>query len=85
MNYYIAVYEFADMHDGGFVYHPGDVFPRMGVEVSEERINALKSYTNRIGLPLIKEVGGQTAARPEKAPEKPETVPKSRRRKAKTE
>ena len=84
MNYYIAVYEFADMHDGGFVYHPGDVFPRMGVEVSEERINALKSSTNRIGLPLIKEVE-KTAARPEKAPEKPETVPKSRRRKAKTE
>lgn len=84
MNYYIAVYEFADMHDGGFVYHPGDVFPRMGVEVSAERINALKSSTNRIGLPLIKEVG-QTTARLEKATEKPETVPKSRRRKAKTE
>ena len=84
MNYYIAVYEFADMHDGGFVYHPGDVFPRMGVEVSAERINALKSSTNRIGLPLIKEVG-QTTARLEKAPENPETVPKSRRRKAKTE
>ena len=84
MNYYIAVYEFADMHDGGFVYHPGDVFPRMGVEVSAERINALKSSTNRIGLPLIKEVE-ETTTDAEKAPEKPETVPKSRRRKVKTE
>ena len=38
-------------------YSVGDAFPHDGVSVSEERIEELKSDKNRLGQPLIAEIG----------------------------
>lgn len=46
---------FADLQDGGHVYHEGDTFPRDGFEVSEERKKELLGSDNKIGKPLIEE------------------------------
>ena len=53
---YKVVKRFADLQDNEHVYLAGDVFPRKGVEVSEERIAELSSVFNRLGEVLIKAV-----------------------------
>ena len=40
--------ETEDMH-----YRPGDVFPRPGIEVSEEKIEEMLTGKNAIGKPVI--------------------------------
>ena len=53
---YVVKEEFADIRDGGRVYHEGDVYPRKGYEADEVRIRELASHTNRLGVPLIVKV-----------------------------
>ncbi len=53
---YEVIKSFADLQDKEHVYLVGDVFPRKGVNVSDERIAELSSSNNRIGIPLIKKV-----------------------------
>lgn len=50
---YIVVKDFSDIQDDRHVYHAGDIFPRMGLEVSEERVAELASRDNRRGEILI--------------------------------
>lgn len=52
MRYKVIRY-FVDLHDLGHVYCEGDIFPRDGLTVSDQRINELSSSDNRRGVPLI--------------------------------
>ena len=53
---YKVIKTFKDAQDNLFTYHTGDKYPRVGVEVSDERIEELSSDKNRRGEPLIKEI-----------------------------
>ena len=48
--------EWHDLQDNGYVYKQGDIFPREGVEVSEERIKELSTINNKLGEILIQRV-----------------------------
>lgn len=47
---------FTDLQDGSYKYLPGDIFPREGLEVSEDRLKELSTTANRRGIVLIEEV-----------------------------
>lgn len=47
---------FTDLQDGSHKYLPGDIFPREGLEVSEDRLKELSTTANRRGIVLIEEV-----------------------------
>lgn len=47
---------FADLTDNKYLYEAGDKFPRIGLKVSKERIEELKSGNNLIGKAVIEEV-----------------------------
>lgn len=53
---YRAITTFCDLQDNNHVYHPGDVFPRGGLEVSAERLAYLASDKTRLDVPVIEEV-----------------------------
>lgn len=53
---YKAIRYFTDLKDGSYPYHPGDEFPREGLQVSEERIQDLLTGNNRRGIPVIEQV-----------------------------
>lgn len=82
---YTVIRDFSDSTDNKFVYRVGDVFPRSGLKVSEERLTQLLGDGNKQGVPLIRE----SSPKPEKAtldkdpgvdpPKSPE--PKKRQRK----
>lgn len=50
---------FTDLQDNNHEYNEGDVFPREGKEVSEERLAELSTKNNRQGVPLIDRVQEQ--------------------------
>lgn len=52
---YKVIEDFADLQDHEHIYHAGDTFPRIGVSVSEERVQELSTSRNRIGRALIGE------------------------------
>lgn len=64
---YKVIKFFTDLKDGNHPYEPGDIFPRKGVEVTEERLLELSGSDNKQGEPLIKEV---KEAKPKKATKK---------------
>ena len=53
---YKVVKHFVDLQDDNYEYNEGDRYPRMGLEVSEERFNELASEDNKRGIVLIKKV-----------------------------
>lgn len=53
---YKVVEFFHDLQDGCHAYHPGDTFPRDGVEASGDRIEALSSTNNARKVKLIEKV-----------------------------
>ena len=53
---YKAILFFKDLHDKSYEYRPGDVFPRSGLKVSQERLEELSSKNNRRGKPVIAKV-----------------------------
>ena len=61
---------FADLKDNNHVYNPGDVYPREGLKVTDERIKELSGSENKRGEPLIKLVEEKPAE--DEAPEAPE-------------
>lgn len=65
---YKVIKLFADLQDNNHVYNIGDVFPRSGVEVTEERLAELASSNNKQGVPLIEKV--EDAETPKKVPSK---------------
>lgn len=53
---YKVIKYFTDLLDNDHPYDVGDVFPRKGLIVSEERLAELSSENNKRGETLIKEV-----------------------------
>ena len=47
---------FTDHQDADHEYHPGDIFPREGISVSEERLRELSGSDNKRGMPLIAKI-----------------------------
>lgn len=90
---YKAIVSFADVQDNNTIYNPGDIFPRNGVTVSNERLLELSSRNNTLGKALITAVEApKRAEKPAKAeidedfinkPEIAEEKPKKRGRKNK--
>lgn len=88
---YKVIRMFTDLQDSNYKYSAGDIFPRKGVNVSDERLSMLSGSENRRGVPLIKRVEEQselpkteeTVKSVEKQVEeiKPESKPKRGRKK----
>ena len=53
---YRVVRYFTDLQDNNYAYNAGDKFPRVGMEVSNDRINELLSNQNKQGRQLIQYV-----------------------------
>lgn len=53
---YKVIKAFTDLKDGCHIYHSGDVYPREGAFVTDDRIAELAGNDNRMGYPLIAEV-----------------------------
>lgn len=53
---YEVVKSFKDLEDDNHIYQKGDKYPRKG-KVKKERVEELSSKDNKIGEPLIAEVG----------------------------
>lgn len=50
---YKVIKFFVDLQDNNHPYNVGDVFPRKGHEVTEERLAELAGSDNKQGVPLI--------------------------------
>ena len=50
---YKVIKHFIDLHDNDHSYNEGDIFPREGVDVSEERLKELAGSDNKQRTPLI--------------------------------
>ena len=53
---YRAIIAFTDLQDDCAVYRIGDIYPRKGASVSDERIAELSTSANKLGFPVIAEV-----------------------------
>jgi len=72
---YTVIHMFRDNADDGRIYRPGETYPRAGLEVSAERIDALATSNNLRGKPLIKFVEAPIEAK-EPANDKPKPTRK---------
>ena len=50
---YRVIHFFTDLQDNGLKYSVGDIFPRTGLTVSENRLKELATVNNKQGKPLI--------------------------------
>ena len=69
MRKFVTIKYFTDLQDNGHAYHEGDIFPREGLEVSDERIEELSTDANRRNEPLIKAVEDPVEDLPEETTE----------------
>lgn len=53
---YRVIAHFCDLQDANHAYQKGDIFPREGNKVSDERLKELESEKNKQGRPLIEYV-----------------------------
>lgn len=53
---YKVISYFTDLQDFNHPYKVGDEFPRLGVKVSDKRLEELSTSQNKQGKPLIKKV-----------------------------
>lgn len=53
---YKVIKYFTDLQDSNHPYNVGDVFPRDGLTVTEERLAELAGKDNKQGVPLIKHI-----------------------------
>lgn len=53
---YKVIKYFTDLQDNNHPYNAGDIFPRSGMEVSEDRLAELAGSENKQGVPLIQKV-----------------------------
>lgn len=51
---YEVIHYFTDLQDNEYSYNVGDIFPRDGLTVSEERLKELSGSNNKQHKPLIK-------------------------------
>lgn len=72
---YKVIKFFTDLKDHDHAYRVGDIFPRKGLTVSEERLKELSTDQNKRGIPLIEAVAEN---KPEAEPqEEPEPMPEN--------
>lgn len=57
---YKVIHYFTDLQDNRHPYNVGDVYPRAGVETTDERIAELSGSNNKQGKPLIEKVEEKT-------------------------
>ena len=50
---YKVIRHFVDLQDNNHPYNAGDIFPRSGLVVSEDRLAELAGSGNKRGVPLI--------------------------------
>ena len=50
---YKVIHRFTDLQDFNHLYNVGDTFPRIGMKVSQSRIDELASSKNKLKTPLI--------------------------------
>lgn len=81
---YKVIHYFTDLQDHDYPYRVGDSFPRLGVKVSDTRLNELASGANKQGRPLIQFVEDKTEAKenPAAADEKPKKASTGKRKAA---
>ena len=72
---YKVIKDFADLQDNEYVYHAGDIFPRMGHEVTEVRILELASVFNKREEVLIEEVKPEVSEKAKSLPQKDKEEP----------
>ena len=60
---YKVIKLFADLQDNNYIYKEGDVYPRKGLEVTEERIAELAGSNNLQKQPLIELVKQRKATK----------------------
>ena len=65
---YKVIVDFTDLQDNNRKYRVGDEFPRKGLSVSKERLDALSTTKNRRGFPVI-EAEVEAEIEPEVEPE----------------
>lgn len=53
---YKVIHSFTDLQDSNHLYKVGDKFPRLELNVSEQRIRELASVNNKQGRALIEKV-----------------------------
>ena len=53
---YKVIKHFRDLQDKNHLYNEGDIFPREGLKVTEERLAELAGSQNKQGTPLIEAV-----------------------------
>jgi len=79
---YVVIEGFCDMGDNDRAYSVGDVYPRSGLSVSEDRLKTLATSANALGRPLIKaEKVREAAVEPQPEPKQEIEKPKKSRRK----
>lgn len=62
---YEVIHFFTDLQDNEYPYNVGDLFPRDGLEVSEERLMELSGSNNLQRKPLIKKIEEKTYTKSE--------------------
>ncbi|MBQ8054484.1 MAG: hypothetical protein IJ198_11875 [Lachnospiraceae bacterium] len=76
-------YDLQDPEGKSFhLYNKGDIYPREGLEPTEERIKELSGKGNQRKQPLIEEIPEDTEEAVPEAPEKEEAPKKRRSKKA---
>ena len=81
---FLVIAPFVDLEDGHHIYRKGDIYPRAGLNVSDERIMQLLSTQNKARKSFLERVAEQTNEESSVVETKTvETVeqPKKRRRK----
>lgn len=61
---YKVINFFTDLQDFNHPYKVGDVFPRQGMNVSEDRLKELAGSRNKQGKPLIKKIEEEIVVEP---------------------
>lgn len=61
---YKVINFFTDLQDFNHPYKVGDVFPRQGMNVSEERLKELAGSRNKQGKPLIEKIEEEIVVEP---------------------
>lgn len=51
-----VIRSFVDLHDNGYRYQVGEVYPRQGAKSENARVEELSTNKNKMGAPLIEEV-----------------------------
>lgn len=77
---YKAITYFKDSQDTFHAYHPGDEYPREGLQVSEKRLEELATDKNRRGTPVIEAIPEKKAPKAKtEPPTEPTEEPKPKR------